>query len=77
MPENKSKIVLAKAEFDKLEIDQVSLFALDVEGVTVDYSGVKDKIVSFILALAGGLMTQVAPGIVESLKKQQAVKRSA
>ncbi len=77
MPENKSETVSAKSEFGKLNIDQVSLFALDVKGVTVDYSGVKDNIMSFILALAGGLMTQVAPGIVESLKKQQAVKRSA
>jgi hypothetical protein len=77
MPVDGETPVSAKDEFNKLNIAQVSLLALDVEGVTVDYSGVKDKIVSFILALAGGLMTQVAPGIVESLKKQQAVKRSA
>ncbi|MBL8023876.1 MAG: hypothetical protein JNK54_06300 [Elusimicrobia bacterium] len=71
-------IVSAKTEIEKLGFDgAVSIFALDIPGVSWDYTGMDERIVSLILALSGGLMCQVSASFTESLKAQRAVKRAA
>lgn len=69
-----TRVVQAKEVLEKLKIKgQVSITAVDVAGISVDYTQVQNQIVSLILAMAGGLMCEVGVSMTDALKSKQAV----
>ncbi len=69
--------VRAKDVISKLKLSKVSFHGLDIPGVEWNFEGTEVSIVSLILALSGGLMTQVLPGVVEKLKAEKAIRTAA